>query len=235
MSRKQNKQIAEENLEFVTDHTPAYTYRMPSGLPKYCCEPEIEIHTATTQGSVIDLWERGYDSIAILNFASAKNPGGGYVNGAHAQEESLCRSIPNLHPSLEKSKAYPLRSPYVLVSEHMKMVRDPKQDILETPINLTVVSAAAPNMRHPHTNKEQTQHDLETRIRTTCETIVSAASDCDVLVLGAWGCGVFKNDPYKIASELQMAVEKYGHQRLVVYAIPDLELQKAFNWAVYRR
>jgi uncharacterized protein (TIGR02452 family) len=235
MSRKQNKQIAQENLEFETDHAPAYVYKMPSGLSKYASDPEVEIHTATTQASVIDLWERGYDSIAVLNFASAKNPGGGYVNGAHSQEESLCRSIPNLHPSLEKSNAYPLKSPYVLVSEHMKLVRNPKHEIINNPIDLTVVSAAAPNMRHPHTNKEQTKCDLERRIRTTCETIVSAASDCDTLVLGAWGCGVFKNDPFMIANELQMAVEKYGKQLLVVYAVPDLELQKAFNWAVYRR
>lgn len=235
MTRKDNVAIAEANQSLLDENVPyAFEFRIPFGMPQYMWDVEVEIHTAVTQESVIDLWNRGFEKIAVLNFASARNPGGGYLTGANAQEESLCRAIPNLYPSLIP-ELYPMKSPYVLVSEDLKMMRDENNEMLETPIPVKVISAAAPNMKHTHVNREQTNYELEQRIQITADTVVAAADGCDALVLGAWGCGVFKNDPYVIAKALQGAVKRYGSQGLVVYAVPDTMLQKAFNWAVYRR
>jgi uncharacterized protein (TIGR02452 family) len=67
----------------------------------------------------------------VLNFASAKNPGGGFLNGARAQEESLARSSA-LYPCLRKSGMYDhhrasgdcLYTDWMIVSPEVPVYRD---------------------------------------------------------------------------------------------------------------
>jgi len=150
------------------------------------------------------------DRVAVLNFASARNPGGGYVNGAQAQEEALCRASA-LYPCLLRAPEFyahhravrdPFYSDRVIHSPGVPVFRDDRGALLDRPYRAGFLTCPAPNAgviaRTMPERGDEIGPALDARAERVLE--VAVAHGYRRLVLGAWGCGVFRNDPARVAA-----------------------------------
>lgn len=145
----------------------------------------------------------------VMNFANAIHPGGGFLNGAKAQEESLCRAS-TLYASLsspEASKMYqynqenldPLDSDYMLLSPNVCVFRDEENNLLDEPYHTAVFTIPAPNKRGRAALVSQLKIDVVMKDRLRKFFYAAAYSGYRNLVLGAWGCGAFGHDAETVA------------------------------------
>ncbi|MFG2616386.1 TIGR02452 family protein [Streptomyces sp. NPDC048507] len=147
--------------------------------------------------------------VAVLNHASARNPGGGYVRGAKAQEEALCRASALYETLLEAREYYEThragRSTFytdrVIHSPGVPVFRDDRGDLLETPFRAGFLTSPAPNAGTIRRQEPERAHEIPAALARRAERIleVAALHGYGRLVLGAWGCGVFRNDPAQVA------------------------------------
>ncbi len=170
----------------------------------------FEVRNETTLAAARRLVEQyGPDRVAALNFASAKNPGGGFLNGSQAQEESLARASA-LYVCLLGNMAYYdanrkarslLYTDHMIVSPRVPVFRDEVDRLLEEPWEVTIITSPAPNAGAVAKNEPESLDSIEPTFRRRIEQVLSAAVvfDQTALVLGAWGCGVFGNDPAMVA------------------------------------
>lgn len=151
-----------------------------------------------------------------LNFASAKNPGGGFQNGSRAQEESLAYASA-LYASLRNRKMYTahrkgrmyspyLYDDYIILSPDVPVFRDENGALLRSDQvwNCSFITSPAPNANE-HRVHSINKHEAEQEIkacfkRRLCRVLtIAQRAGYEDLVLGAWGCGVFGCDPVMVA------------------------------------
>lgn len=136
-------------------------------------------------------------NITILNFASFTQPGGGYLAGAMAQEESLC-SESNLYEILsderfdkyyeynQKHKNNGLYHDRAIFTPDVKFTRD------GVDYYFNVITCAAPNYNvakaHGYSD-EKIIETYENRMRFIYNVLRKEQQA--VLITGLWGCGVF--------------------------------------------
>ncbi|MEU4098152.1 TIGR02452 family protein [Streptomyces sp. NPDC026673] len=149
-------------------------------------------------------------AVAVANFASARNPGGGYLNGAQAQEEALCRASALYTTLLTAREFYewhradrsPFYSDRVIHSPAVPVFRNERGVLLDEPFAAGFLTSAAPNAgviaRQDPDAVDRVPAALRSRAGRVLE--VAAAHGYPALVLGAWGCGVFRNDPAAVAA-----------------------------------
>jgi uncharacterized protein (TIGR02452 family) len=167
-----------------------------------------------------------------LNFASAKNPGGGFLSGAEAQEESLARAS-SLYACLDGRSMYPfhrrhddsLHTDYVIYSPSVVVFRDDDGRLLENPFTCSFLTAPAPNAGAVLQRDPARGDELRQALRRRIDKVLSVAAveGYDAIILGAWGCGVFKNDPREVARQFQAALtgDFAGVFRLISFAVLD--------------
>lgn len=208
-------------------------------------ETRFEVRNESTFQALSRLAVSG-GHVACLNFASAKNPGGGFLNGSLAQEEALaCAS--GLYPCLLAAPEYYERNranrsalylDLAIFSPLVPFFRDDAGALLENPILASVITAPAPNAGAVVENEPGNRPLIEPTLRRRTELVLSIASMHGVehLVLGAWGCGVFRNEPRmvaKIFAEFLQTPGKFaGAFQSVTFAVldrsPDQSTYRAF-------
>lgn len=198
-------------------------------------------------------YKKGNVNIAVLNFASATTPGGRVLSGSSAQEECLCRCS-NLYASLSSKEAddlfYSVHRAELDELNNDDIIFTPQTVVFksdtERPENLPlkdrffcdVISCAAPDIRS-FREKGKTIGDEELKAiflkRMNRILDVAAANGDDVLILGAFGCGAFGNDPSLVAGCWKSALSGRLHDfkviEFAVYCKDDRTNLEAFEHA----
>jgi uncharacterized protein (TIGR02452 family) len=202
--------------------------RIPAPVPRGPGAPVTEVTDETSLSAARRL---GAD-VACLVFASAKNPGGGFLSGAQAQEESIARSS-GLYSCQSAAREFydfhrrqgDLRySDHVIYSPGVPVIRADDGTLLDQPYAVSFLTAAAPNLGAIGASQPRAVASVPGVLESRAERVlaVAAAHGHRKLVLGAWGCGVFRNDPAVVAAafaaQLARAQGRFDH---VVFAVLD--------------
>ncbi|SBT40970.1 TIGR02452 family protein [Micromonospora auratinigra] len=198
----------------------------PAGGPP----PVVEVTGESTLLAARRLATDG--EVAALVFASAKNPGGGFRTGAQAQEESVARASA-LFPCLTAVPQYYefhreqrdlLYSDRVIHSPRVPVFRDDKGRLLDGVHLVSMLTCAAPNRGAVARNQPQDADRVGPALRDRARRVLAVAAGHGHrrLVLGAWGCGVFRNDPAEVADAFALALaEAAGWFDQVTFAVLD--------------
>ncbi|MFN0202894.1 MAG: TIGR02452 family protein [Bacteroidia bacterium] len=171
---------------------------------------QYEVINQTTLNAVRAVLARGETEVCALNFASAKNPGGGFLGGAQAQEESIARAT-GLYPCLIKAWDYyelhratktMLYTDTMIYSPKVPIFKDEEGENLPELYTVSIITSAAVNAGVILRQEKRSIPEIEPTMRRRIEKVLALAAHHrqKVLVLGAWGCGVFQNEPSLIAA-----------------------------------
>lgn len=206
-------------------------------------EPEtalnIDINNSFTLDELIRQYEADKDrNYVLLNFASAKQPGGGFQTGANAQEESLARASA-LYECLKTTERYYyepnrhndnqcLYTDGFIYSRKVPFFKDSLGNLMKEPILADVLTCAAPNAgsaRRKGVSSNEINETIELRIHIFMEYLARNLNNATI-ILGAFGCGVFKNNPKVVAEAFKSAISRCSglfvkNNIKVVFAIPS--------------
>lgn len=189
--------------------------------------PGVEVTGETTLAAAGRL---GGD-VACLVFASARNPGGGFLNGAQAQEESLARAsalyacqrmAPQFY-AFHRQQSDLRYSDRVIYSPSVPVFRDDDGTLLPCPYLASFLTAAAPNLAAITATQPESAATVPAVLRARAVRVlqIAAAHRHRRLVLGAWGCGVFGNNPAAVATAFAQALDRARWFEHVVFAVYD--------------
>jgi len=191
---------------------------------------EVQVINTTTLVAAKELVDRGQRPL-VLNFANGVSPGGGFLSGSRAQEEVLCRSSA-LYATLFGDPMYrnhrerhePDSTHWAILSPGVPVFRDDAGRALEEIWMMDVITCAAPVA--DRIGQPRSADLLRDRITRVLE--IAFVNFYSTLVLGAWGCGAFGNDPETTARDFRAALEGpfAGCFSEVVFAITDWSPQR---------
>ena len=205
-------------------------------------ETQFEVTNETTLSAHRRHQAKGRNVVS-LNFASATSPGGGFLSGARAQEEYLCRSsalyltfrdCPMYRYHREKGNC--LYSDAMIYSPDVPVFRGDDHELLPSPYPASFITSAAPLATH--VNLHELKHLPKIIYDRALKVLaVAKANGHDSLILGAWGCGAFGNNGNLVADLFHKALTQdfAGAFKEVTFAIVDTSPEGRFIRPFSRR
>ena len=233
--RTQHQYAMEHNVYYDDNAYALMHAQEPDQLPKERTT-EFEVVALTTLEAMSRLVNEGVSNIVCLNFASAKNPGGGFLNGSQAQEESLARST-GLYPTLIRNMAMYhfnrsldscLYSDHMIYSPGILVLKDDEGELLDTPYTVSVITSPAVNAGVVCRNEPDNVPRIGEVMMRRMDKVLSIAAyhGHRNIILGAWGCGVFQNEPSDVAGYFASQLKEGKFRNVfdrVVFAIKSKE------------
>ncbi len=213
--------------------------------------PAVSVENMDSVSAVLK-YAPQYDRIAVLNFASFKSPGGGFLAGSMAQEEALCHestlyeviSHQTFVPFYDYNNRHKNRALYLNRGLYSKDIVFERNGI---PVNADVITVAAPNKRAfmeytDGAREDENDKALTSRIRFVRDIVATHlvkgdavdSRPLDAIVLGAFGCGVFGQDAERVAKLFKEAFVDVPVR--IIYAVIDKGgTNKDGNYEAFKR
>lgn len=239
-NKEQRAQVAKDHTEYMEQefHDEIIDCIEESSVYSHCDSPfsnfnnrkkeaEIILIDKDSVSAIFDYPSDSENKSMVLNFASYKNPGGMFIQGSSAQEESLCHEsyLYNVLKEFDGSfyaynrqnKNKALYTNRAIYSEYIRFMRD-------TDVFCDVLTCAAPNkaaaQKYCNVTDRLNYSTLKERIRFVIA--VAALNKPDTLILGAYGCGVFGQNPFEVAKIFKDIFDEYPHMfDKIIFAIPN--------------
>ena len=172
----------------------------------------------------------GRGKTIALNFANAMYAGGGYILGGNAQEEALCRAS-LLYYTIRTAKKYyhanrlhllPDYTNYMIYSRNVPVIRDNSGMLLQSLVTCDFLTCPAVNRTFAKFFFSQKKLNLIMEHRIENIIKLCAVQKPDVLILGAFGCGVFGNKREIVYPQFEQAINKYLPEEItILFADPS--------------
>lgn len=239
----ENQKIFSDTLKYIQETPLPYldvfvydgSQNAPHSDPSLSQDTIIFVPNKSSFQMTYELAQAEYRPM-LLDMANKLSPGGGVLKGAQAQEETICRQS-NLYSGLIEAEAlgfYPILEHGGILVKGVTFFRNDFYEFLPDRFQADVFVSAAYDCNRDHeTNiekmlsgydKPENSIEYETgtkaKIRASCRAAKENGNDA--LVLGAFGCGAFKNDPQIISKwykEVLNEVEFRNTFKLIVFAI----------------
>lgn len=216
----------------TTKHT--FSEINPPKLTMY--KPNISVVNSDSVSTLTEYSKLG--KTCVLNMASYKRPGGGVHNGARAQEECLFRCSNLIH--VISNSLYPLEENEALYTKDSVFFKEKNYDYME-PVICDVITIAAINLNeNAKYDPVQNVSDYRKLTKDKIRLMISLAAKNGVqnLILGAWGCGVFKNDPNLMSKYFSEVLIGEGYSvdfKNVVFAVINDHNSVDNNYEIFHK
>ncbi len=204
------------------------TFKIDNNFKK---KTKITVEPLDTISALIKYEKLG--KTAILNMASQTKKGGGVENGAMAQEECLfrCSNLCDIPDIL-----YPLKIDEFIYSKNITVFNDVNYTRIRT-IKCDVITMPAINLNTKMSSFNRVKNYeglMVTKIFNIFNTALMNKSYN--IILGAWGCGVFNNDPHVIAKMFKYVLKTYFNNKFdnVVFAVINDKNSVGNNYNIFK-